>query len=363
MADQPASERTEQPTHHRLRKAREQGQVPQSAEVPSAFMIAGLLVVLGLMAPRLYHWLTFQVRRGLACGAAVPSGGRSFGDALETGVTETFLVVAPFLVCGAVVSIFGSLVVGGWAFAPGAVRLDLGRVSPIKGLKNLFSLSSLMRLLVSLAKLGVVAAIVYQYMHDKLEACLALHWTSPGGLVAETGRLVFGLIARVAIGLMAIAAVDMLYQRWQYRRRLRMTRQEVKEERKQYEVSPELRGRIRAVQIEMVKKRMLQEVPKADVVVTNPTHLAVALRYDAGTMDAPQVVAKGADLLGEKIKDIARAHGVPILHRPELARVLYTTVEVGRTIPETLFLAVAEVLAMIYRLRRRRRSGLGAPNP
>ena len=133
-----------------------------------------------------------------------------------------------------------------------------------------------------------------------------------------------------------------------------MTKQEVKEERKQHEVSPELKGRIRAVQIEMVRKRMLQDVPTADVIITNPTHVAVALRYDAASMGAPEMVAKGADVLCEKIKEIARAHGVPIIHRPELARAIYSAADVGQPIPEALFVAVAEVLALIYRLRRRR---------
>lgn len=360
MADQPASERTEQPTAHRLRKAREQGEVPQSAEVPTAFMMAALLLILALMGPRLYRWFVGQVQQGLTCGVAGPAGSRSFASALKAGAVESLLTLAPFLVGGAAVSVFASLIVGGWAFSPQAVRLDIGRISPVRGLKSLFSLKSLMKLLVSLAKLGVVLTIVYYYMRDKWDTFLALHWTTPGGLVGGTGRLVFGLLARIAIGLMAIAVIDMLYQKWQYKRRLRMTRQEIKEERKQYEVSPELRGRIRAVQIEMVRKRMLQEVPKADVVVTNPTHVAVAMRYDADAMDAPQVVAKGGDLLGERIKEIARAHGVPVLHRPELARALYATVEVGQTIPETLFVAVAEVLAMIYRLRKKRHSESGA---
>jgi flagellar biosynthetic protein FlhB len=184
---------------------------------------------------------------------------------------------------------------------------------------------------------------------------LRLHWATPARAVAAMAALVFGLTLRVAIGLAAIAAFDLLFQKWKHRRDLRMTRQELKEERKQYEISPELRGRIRAVQIQMARRRMLQEVPKADVVVTNPDHVAVALAYDADAMNAPRVVAKGADFLCQKVKEIARAHGVPVVHRPELARALYATVDVGQEIPETLFVAVAEVLAMIYRMHSKHR--------
>ncbi len=172
-------------------------------------------------------------------------------------------------------------------------------------------------------------------------------------------RVIFVLIARISVGIMAIAAIDWIYQRWDYRRQLRMTKDELKKEMKDRELSPLIKGRIRGIQIEMVRKRMLQEVPLADVVLTNPTHVAIALRYDASNMEAPTVVAKGPDLLGEKIKEIARAHNVPIVQRPELARTIYHTVDIGECIPETLFVALAEVLAMIYRARNKRLSGAG----
>ena len=159
---------------------------------------------------------------------------------------------------------------------------------------------------------------------------------------------------RICIALLVIAAIDVFFQKWKHTKDLKMTRQEVKTERKDTEGSPELKGRIRRVQIEMAKKRMLQEVPKANVVLVNPTHVAVALRYETKTMDAPVVLAKGADHLAEKIREIARAYGVPIIRRPELARTLYSAVKPGDSIPQALYVAVAEVLAMIYRLRHRK---------
>ncbi len=220
-------------------------------------------------------------------------------------------------------------------------------------MKRLLSLRSVVQLLIAIVKLTVILAIAWSYMGNRFGELLLLQWTTPQATMYGIGRLIFGLVARIAVALVIIALADLLYQRWNYKRQLRMTRQEVKEDRRQHEAPPEIKARIRAVQIAAMRKRMLQEVPTADVVITNPTHYAVALRYDAETMGAPQVVAKGADFLCQKIKEIARKHNVPIIERPHLARTLYAAVEVDQVIPETLFIAVAEVLAMIYRLRRK----------
>jgi flagellar biosynthesis protein FlhB len=193
-----------------------------------------------------------------------------------------------------------------------------------------------------------------------MDWALTLRFAEPAGAIAAIASFLLGLMVRIAVALAVIAIADTLYQRWKYRRDLRMTRQEVKEEVREHELSPQLRGRIKSMQMAMARKRMMQEVPKADVVVTNPTHVAVALRYDAGQMDAPVVIAKGADLLAGRIRDLARTHDVPVVERPQLARTLYATVQVGEAIPEALFVSVAEILAMIYRLRKRRSTG-GAP--
>jgi flagellar biosynthetic protein FlhB len=354
MAEKPASERTEEATPERLKKAREEGQVPQSRELPSAVMIGLLLLSLAVFGGGLFRWLAAEVRWGVTMRPTGLTGQCALPPALGLKAASALWATAPFLAVAAAGSVFASLLTSGWAFAPKAAQVRFDRISPVTGLKALFSARSLVRLLISLLKLGVILAIVWFYLSDKLAACCALRWTTASGTAAGIARLVVGLLGRIVLAVLLIAGVDVLYQRRKYKKELRMTKQEVKEERKQHEISPELRGRIRAVQIEMVRKRMLQEVPNADVVITNPTHVAVALRYDAESMEAPEMVAKGAELLCEKIKEIARAHGVPIVHRPELARAIYATVEIGQPIPEVLFVAVAEVLAMIYRLRRRR---------
>jgi flagellar biosynthetic protein FlhB len=350
-----AGDKTEQPTPERLQRARSQGQIPNSAEVPSALLVLMLLVVLAVLAPSLHRWFALQVQQGLSFPVAAGGERSVIASFVYAKAAESLWILVPVLLVMAGVSVLSSLMVGGWVLTADPLKIKFSQISPINGIKNLISLRSLVHLLISMAKLTVILAVSYDYLRDKLGVCLQLRWNTSGQIVVGIAHLVFGAALRIVIALMAIALLDFVYQRWQYNRNLRMTRQEVKEERRQHEASPEIRGRIRSIHIEMARKRMLQEVPEADVVVTNPTHVAVALKYDAATMQAPEVVAKGADLMAEKIKEIARVHGVPTIHRPPLARTLYATVEVGQSVPETLFVAVAEVLAMIYRLHNRRR--------
>ncbi len=359
MPEKPSQEKTEQPTPERLRKAREKGSIPQSREVASALVLVAMLVVLALIAGDLYEFFVSQAREGLALNAGRAADVGGYSRLLKAKIMRSLIAILPFLSVGAGVSVFSGLIVAGWSCSPKAVSLKFNKLNPVTGLRNLVSLKSLVTLLTALAKLGVMVAIIWTYLDGKLGECLALRWATPAGTLGGIAKLAFGLLVRVAVGILGIALIDWAYQKWNYKKQLRMTKQEVKQEQKDKELTPQIKGRIRGIRIEMVRKRMLQEVPLADVVLTNPTHVAIALRYDASNMEAPTVVAKGPDLLGEKIKEIARAHNVPIVQRPELARTIYHTVDVGECIPETLFVALAEVLAMIYRARNKRLSGAG----
>ncbi len=352
MADNGASDKTEKATPERLKKARAEGQVAQSQEVSSAMIIGSLLILLALMSGQLYQWFVTQLSDGLSLNVAGSMDNEAFVKLLHSSSVACLTILAPFLFVAAGMSVLSSLVASGWAFAPKAIKVKLSRISPIKGLKNLFTLKSVVKLLVSLAKLAVILVIAWQYISGRMDLLLGLQWSTPAGTLYAVAKFILGLAGRIVMALIAIACADLLYQRWNYKRELRMSQQEVKEERKQHEVAPEVKGRIRAVQMAMARKRMLQDVPTADVVITNPTHFAVALRYDAQTMKSPQVVAKGADFMCRKIKEVAAEHNVPIVERPELARTLYAVAEVGQDIPEVLFIAIAEVLAMIYRLRK-----------
>lgn len=352
MADKPASDRTEKATPERIKRAREEGQIPQAVELASAFVLVVLLITLAITGPRIFAWFTCLVQDGLTFRYRVTMDADGFSRLLGSVGAQTLGVISPLLIGAAAVSVFSGLVSGGWVFSTKAISIRWENLSPVRGLKGLFSSRAAFQTLVAIAKTSVIMWIVWRYLSDKMDVCLQMEFLSPAGQVESMSRLVFGLLLRVTVGMLVIAGADFLYQKWNYYRQLRMTKQEVKEEQRQYEVAPELKGRIRRVQYEMVRRRMLHEVPKADVVLANPTHVAVALRYDRKAGNAPVVVAKGPDLLSEKIKEIARANNVPILYRPALARAIYGSVEVGEPIGPELFVAVAEVLAMIYRLRR-----------
>lgn len=354
MPEQPAAERTEQPTPRRLRKARKKGRVPQSQEVTSIVTLLVLVAIVALLAPNLLQWFMIQVKQGMSCENSIFTDSRSFLDFIGRKTIDSILIICPILAALFAGSIIAGVAISGLNFAPEAVNLRFSQLNPVTGLGKLVNARSLVKLLASILKLLVISLIVWFYLKDKLDLLAGLRWAWSGQILVVIAKIILGLMIRVGIALAIIAIADAFYQKWKYTKELKMTRQEVKEERKDIEGSPETKGRIRKIQLGMAMKRMLQEVPKASVVLVNPAHVAVALRYEAKAMEAPVMLAKGADHLAEKIREIARAYGVPIVRRPELARTIYSTVEPGNPIPESLYVAVAEVLAMIYRLRRRK---------
>ena len=354
MAEKPAAEKTEQPTRKKLEKAREKGQVPQSQELPSVATLLVLVVVVGLLAPGLMQWFIMQMKQGMSGKLGVFADSKAFVNFMNTKIVDSILVICPILAALFAGSILAGIAVSGLNFAPKALEFKLSSINPVTGLQKLVNARSFVRLCTSIAKLFFVSLIVWLYLQSKTDTLATLRWAWSGQLIAAIGKITLGLMIRVCIALLVIGLADVFYQKWKYIQDLKMTRQEVKRERKDTEGSPEARSRIRKVQLEMSRRRMLQEVPKANVVLVNPTHVAVALRYEAETMESPVVVAKGADYLAEKIREIARAYGVPIIRKPELARTIYSTVGLGTAIPDALYVAVAGVLAMIYRLRHRK---------
>jgi flagellar biosynthetic protein FlhB len=356
MPDKPAAERTEQPTPRRLQKAREGGQIPQSQELATAVTLAALLLTLGLLGPHLFQWCRLRVEAGLSSQPGALRDSQAFIHCLNENLIDAGLVTLPILAALTAAGIISSLAVGGWHVTPGALQLRWNAINPAVVLQSAFTSRSLVRLLASIAKLAFVSIIVWLYLRDKLAALAALRWGWSMDIMTATARILFDLCLRVGIAVLIIGIADMLYQKWQYMQELKMTRQEVKQEHKDLEGSPEIKARVRRVQMEMSLKRLKQEVPKASVILVNPTHVAVALQYEPKTMDAPILLAKGADLLAERIMSIARAYGVPIVRRPEVARAIYATVKPGQPIPEALYVAVAEVLAMLLRLRQKKRT-------
>lgn len=354
MPENSGGEKTEQPTQKKLTKSREQGQAAQSQELPAATSIVVLITALAMLAPQLLQWFTLQMKQGISSETAVFASSNAFTNFLNAKITNSMIAFSPILMALLVGSVLSCVVVSGLNFSTQALNLKLSAVDPIKGTKRLFNIKSVMTLGVSIAKLIFVSIIVWLYLRSKTEAIAVIRWACTAQIITFISKAILGLLIRVCAALLVIAAIDVIFQKWKHIKELKMTKHEVKQERKETDGSPELKGRMRSIQIEMARKRMLQEVPKADVILVNPTHVAVALQYDTETMEAPVMVAKGADHLAERIREIARAYGVPIIRRPELARTIYSTVKPGDHIPQILYIAVAEVLAMIYRLRHKK---------
>ncbi len=333
--------------------------MPQSQELATAVTLVVLVLTLALTAPSLLRWCRLQVEAGLTARTGALTDAQSFMRYLNDGIIDATLVSLPVLAALMAAGILGSVAVSGWSFSPGALQFRWNAINPAAVLGNAMNPRSLARLLVSIAKLCFVGLIVWFYLRNKLETIAVLRWAWSMQIMTEIARIIFGLCLRVGIAVLLIGLADAFYQKWQYIQELKMTRQEVKQERKDMEGSPEVKARIRRIQFEMSLKRLRQEVPKASVILVNPTHVAVALRYEPRTMDAPILLAKGADHIAEQIVAIARAYGVPIVRRPEVARAIYATVKPGRPIPEALYIAVAEVLAMLMRLRQKKRAAKG----
>lgn len=357
MADQPAAERSEQPTPRRLEKARDEGQVPQSQELAGAATLLALLVSLAVLAPGLARWCQRKMEAGLAAGPVTAfSDPRAFLRFVHQNILDLIVVLLPIFAALFVAGLLASIAVSGLTFAPAALRLRWNVLNPAHTIPNLVNQRSVVHLLASLLKLFLVSLIVWVYLSDKLPVLAALRWAWSAEIGAAIARILLGLGLRVGLAVAVIGLADALYQRWKHTQELKMTRQEVKQERKDTEGSPEIKARIRRIQVEMSMRRLRQRVPKANVILVNPTHVAVALQYDAKTMEAPLLLAKGADLMAERIVKIGRSYGIPIVQRPEVARAIYATVKPGQPIPEALYMAVAEVLALLYRLRQKRRA-------
>jgi len=354
MAEQPVAEKTHYPTFRKLQKARQRGHLPQSQELTSVVTLLVLIAMVALLGPSLTKWFMVQIKHGMSCEHVVFTSTESFLAFINGKTVDLILVTLPVLAALFVGAVLAGVAISGLNFSPGAIELKFDQLNPVAGFGKLVNARSMVKLLVSILKLLCVSLIVWFYLKSRLDVFASLRWAWSTQILAVIARIILGLLIRVGVVLLIIGIADAFYQKWKYIHDLKMTRQEAKQDRRDTEGSPEVKGRIRRLQIEMTSRRMLQEVPKASVVLVNPTHVAVALRYEAKGMEAPVMVAKGADHLAERIREIARAYGVPIVRRPELARTIYSAVEPGKPIPEALYVAVAEVLAMIYRLRRRK---------
>lgn len=363
MAEQPDSgqERTEAPTPKRRREAREQGQIARSRELGTTLVLIVSAAGLLLLGPATAAALLEELRTGLS-----PTREMIFDPLWMTrGLGEMawrgFWAILPLIGLLMLAAFLAPLLMGGIGFSWKALAPKFERIDPLKGLQRMFALRALIELIKSIIKFLLVGAVAVLVIWLELDDLLRLGLTDPrGGLLAAMEILGWGFLLMSASTLL-IAALDVPYQWWEHIKQLRMTKQEIKDEFKETEGKPEVKQKIRQLQMQAAQRRMMQEVPKADVIITNPTHFAVALRYDAARSDAPIVVAKGRDLVAARIREIGEEHGVLIFSAPPLARALYQTTDLNQPIPAELYRAVAQVLAYVYQLNEARRQGGTAP--
>ena len=356
-----AAERTEQATPKRLEEARKKGQVPRSTELSTAAVcIAAAIAIYSLGRMAAGQFADFM-HDSLSLAPATAMSEASLWPAITSAGSRALWIVLPILGATFFAALAAPLAIGGWNFSAQALAPNFGRMNPMNGLGRIFATRGIVELGKGLAKVAVVGLIAWILLAGLTPQLMGLSAEPVVHAIAHSADLTGYSLLVLVCGLAVIAAVDVPYQLWQHAKDLRMTREEIKEEYKESEGSPETRGRIREAQRALARGRMLQDVPKADVVITNPTHFAVALRYDEKKNRAPLVVAKGTELLAAKIREIATESGVPLVEAPPLARALYKSVELGGEVPAALYVAVAQVLTYVYQLRAARERGMAPP--
>ncbi|MGC3979903.1 MAG: flagellar biosynthesis protein FlhB [Steroidobacteraceae bacterium] len=351
MADTDQEDRTESATPKRQEEARKKGQVPRSRDLNSAAVTLLSCAALTMFGERMVGALANMMRQGLSPQFAAGFNTDQMFAVLRGATLDSFMAVLPVLMAGFVAAILAPMSISGWNFSTEALAPDFSRLNPISGFGRLFSSNGLIELAKSVVKFAVVGAIAVMVLRKDSSALLNMGNESLFTAMQHAASLCTSALMVMACGMLLIAGVDVPIQLWQHAKQLKMSRDEVKQEMKESEGSPEVKGKIRRLQQEAARRRMMTEVPKADVIITNPTHYAVALRYDDSRNRAPIVVAKGVDEVAAKIRELATEHKVPIFEAPPLARVLYRSVDLNKEIPASLYTAVAQVLTYIFQLR------------
>lgn len=350
MAGDQNQDKTEQPTGKKLSDAREKGNVPQSREIPS-------VMVLSFGAGVIFFGGSWMLGRLIDMMRAIYQQSGSLQMAPETMhrflwevFSNSLIVLVPLMLAVATAGVVGNVAQFGFLITGEKLTPDFSKLNPVSGLKKLVSLRSLVELVKSILKLVIIGGVAYVVLNRYLDQIPGLMQLSVGGILSFIGHVSFQMCLYVCMVLLLMAVLDFTYVRWQHNHDLKMTKQEVKDEYKQREGDPSVKARIRSVQREMARRRMMEAVPEATVVITNPTHLAIAVKYQEG-MPAPTVVAKGAGFVAQKIKAIAIENDIPVVENKPLARTMFKSTDIGDFIPADLYRAVAEILAYVYRLK------------
>lgn len=357
--DGPGGEKTEEPTAKKLQDARKEGQVAKSKEVTSAFEMLFAFILLNFWIERMGIYFVgniYDIYSQIPAYIKMYDGyvqNQTFRYLFIQSMGRVLLCIAPFLIVGFVVALVANILQVKWKPTSKPLKPKFNKINPVSGFKRIFSPNSLMELLKSVLKLTLIGYVVYSYLKKNMPPLFQFYSLSLNQGIAQVGVLVINLGIRIALFYMIIAALDFAYQKIKFKNDMKMTKQEVKDEYKNQEGDPQIKGKQRQRMEEASRRRMMQRLPEADVVITNPTHYAVAIKYDPELYDAPYVVAKGADYLAQKIRETAKEHHIEIVENKPLARMLYANVDVGNVVPPELYQAVAEVLAFVYHLQGR----------
>ena len=354
MATDEFGEKTELPTEHRRSEARRKGNVARSQDMNSASLMLAVALGLSVFGIGLLQAMGRLIAVSLKTASPLPLDAQSVTERFRALFEYSLIEAAPLLLLFVATAVFINVVQVGFMVTPEVLVPKLNKLNPLQGVKRIFSTRALMRLFGSLSKLVVVVALAAVFISSSLPALIQLSGTEPSHILRTIHEIVVRLAFQLALALMALALLDFGFQKWKHEQDLRMSKQEVREEMKQMEGDPQTRQRRKEAHRKLVQAREVEQVKTADVVVTNPTHVAVALKYDPEVMAAPIVVAKGMGLMAERIRRVAIEYGVPVIERKPLARTLYKTVKVGRQIPEEMFTVFAEIMAYVYRMSGRK---------
>ena len=357
MADeQDDGEKTEDPSDHRIEEFRKKGDVASSRELTSVLVLAACLMTLSLSLVFIFEQMTSYIEwlYTLDLSAAFEP------KALHTITTRTFIVAAkcsaPVLFVAMCIGVLVQIAQIGFLYSPEALELNFDRVNPLKGIKKLFSKQSLFESIKGIFKFIVIIAVVYMYMKEDIVKYNSFMHLEIAQSFFQAKELLMKISFAILMCWGVIAMIDFAWQKYTYKQKLMQTKQQTKQESKEQDGNPEVKQRIRQIQREMASKRMIQDVKTADVIITNPTHISIVLKYDSETMVSPLIVGKGQDHLAMKIREIAKEHNIPIVENVHLARTLYKTVKVGHPVPRNMYKAIAEVLAFVYKLKKKRKA-------
>ncbi len=347
------TEKTEKATAKRKNEARNKGQVAVSKDLNRAFQMMICLVVFNMAGYRLFEGFSSGLREHLGNQLTMEMTDRYAMFLFENALLKAFSLLFPFFAAIITFMIAINFAQVGIKISTQTIKLSIDKLNPINGIKKLFSLKSLVKIVASVLKVAVLALVVYFSLRNRIDEIGGLGGCDLEEILSYCFSLLFLILFRVGVVLIILGLIDYMYQKWNHEKELRMTKQEVKEERKQMMGDPKIKSRIRQIQFGIFKQRMMQQVPESTVVVTNPTTYAVAIKYERGEMNAPLVVAKGMNLIADKIKSLAKENDIPLVENKALAQTLYRTVGVGDEVPQKLYRAMAEVLTYVYKLKDR----------